>query len=104
MAMLGVDDLPGQQVLPVAGDQADEVPDVVGVVVPVAARAVAELVDQDRRPALGQEQEREAGRDDRVLLLDSPPLPEALELVLLVDELLGPLAIPVVLAEEPQAA
>ena len=63
-------------------------------------RAVAELVDQDRRPALGQEQQREAGRDQAVLL-EQRPLPEAREVVLVVDQLLGPLAIPVVLAEEP---
>ena len=97
-----VDDLPGQQVLPVAGDDADEVADVVGVVVPVVDRQVAELVDQDRRPALGQEQQREARRQDRVVL-DQCALPEAGELVLVVDQLLGAEAIPVVLAEEPDA-
>ena len=99
----GIDDLPGEEVFPVAGDDGDEVADVVGVVVPVAAGPVAELVDQDRGAALGQEQEREAGRD-RPVALDQRALPEARELVLLVDELLGPQAIPVVLAEEPQPA
>ena len=34
----GVDDLPGEQALPVAGDDRDEVADVVGVVVPVVPR------------------------------------------------------------------
>ena len=87
--------------LPVAGDDADEVADVVGVVVPVAAGAVAELVDQDRRAALGQEQQREARRHQLVLLVG--PAPEARELVLVVDQLLGAQAIPVVLAEEPDA-
>ena len=98
----GVDDLPGQEVLPVAGDDGDEVADVVGVVVPVAAGAVAELVDQDRGAALGQEQEREARRDDLVAL-DHGALPESREPVLLVHQLLGAQAIPVVLAEEADA-
>ena len=96
----GVDDLPGEEALPVAGDDGDEVADVVGVVVPVAAGPMAELVDQDRRAALGQEQEREAGGHDRVLRDASP---EARQPVLGVDELLGPQAVPVVLAEEADA-
>ena len=99
----GVDDLPGQQVLPVPGDGADEVADVVGVEVPVVAGPVAELVDQHGRPALGQEEQREAGADQGLILEEPDPGPVAEELVLLVDELLGPLAIPVVVAEEALA-
>src|SRR5208337_473134 len=93
----GIDDLPGEEVFPVARDNGDEVANVVGVVVPVAPGPVAELVDQDRRAALGQEQYREAGGHDG-LLRDASP--EARQPVLGADQLFGPLAIPVVLAKE----
>ena len=63
-----VDDLPRQEALPVAGDDVDHVADVIGVVVPVVDREVVELVDQDRRPPLGEEQDREARREDRIVL------------------------------------
>src|SRR5208337_3784874 len=99
----GIDDLPGEEVFPVARDDGDEVADVVGVVVPVSPGPVAELVDQDRRAALGQKQKREAG-GDRPVSLDQRALPEARKLILLVNQLFGPQAIPVVLAEETQAA
>ena len=62
VAALGVDDLPGEQVFPFVGDDADQVANVVGVLVPVAAGKMAELVDQDRRATLGQEQQGQAGR------------------------------------------
>ena len=71
----GIDDLPGEQVFPVARDDRDEVADVIGVVVPVAAGPVAELVDQHRGAALGQKQDREAG-GDRPVGLDQRALPE----------------------------
>ena len=79
---VGVDDLPGQQVLPVAGDDADEVADVVAVVVPVVAGAVAELVDEHRGAALGEEQQGEAGGDGRAVLAGVAAGPLADELVL----------------------
>src|SRR5208283_931329 len=59
----------------------------------------AQLVDQDRRAALGQEQKREAGCD-RPVGLDQRALPEARKLVLVVNQLFGPEAIPVVPAKE----
>ena len=73
MATSGIDDLPGQQVLPVARDDAHDVSDVVGVVVPVARRGMAELVDQDRRPPLGQEEQGEAGRQDLISSRSAQP-------------------------------
>ena len=54
------------------------------------------------RAALGQEQQREARRQDRIAF-DQGTLPEPDELVLVVDQLLGPEAIPVVGAEESDA-
>ena len=101
--MLGIDDLPGQQALPVAGDDVDEVADVVGVVVPVASGAVAELVDQHRGAALGQEQQREARREHGVVLDRAAPRQKPESLSWLVHQLLGAQAIPVVLTEEPDA-
>src|SRR5262249_37744497 len=78
----------------------DDVADIVRVVVPVAGRRVIELVDQDRRPSLGQEQDREAGGEDRVVL-DQGALPEPAEPVLVAHELPGSQPVPVVGAEEP---
>ena len=98
----GIDDLPGQQALPVARDDIHDVSDVVGVVVPVAGRGMDELVDQDRRAPLGEKQERETGRQDLVRLVERA-LPEPAELVLFVNQFLGAQAIPVVPAEETQA-
>ena len=49
-----IDDLPGEEVFPVAGDDGDEVADVVGIVVPVAPGPMAELVDQDRARPLAR--------------------------------------------------
>ena len=102
--VVGVHNLPGQQVIPVPGDDPDEVADVVGVVVPVGSvEPVAELVDDHGCPPLGEEQEGETSRDRRVtlVLLASP---EPFEPVLVVDQLLGPFAIPVVVAEETNPA
>ncbi len=62
---------------------------------------MAELVDQERSAALGQEQQGEAGRHQVVLL--AAALPEPGQLVLMRDQLFGAQAIPVVLAEEPHA-
>src|SRR5262249_4139281 len=86
---VGVDDLPGDQAFPVTGDDVDEVADVVGVVVPVIPRTVAKLVDDDGRAAFGQEEDREAGGNEFFLLVKRAA-PEALELVLVVDEFLSP--------------
>ncbi len=97
----GVHDLPGEQALPVARDHPDEVADIVGVVVPVVDRAMAELVDQHRRPALGQEQQREARRDQLVLLVGPCQNPESGFWSWTSSS--APSAIPVVLAEEPDA-
>ena len=64
--------------------------------------AMGELVDQDGRPPLGQEQQREArrrsARSPGRLRARNPS-----SRVLLANELLGTLAIPVVLAEEADA-
>ena len=60
----------------------------------------AELVDQDRRATLGQEQQGQARPDDLVLAASGP---EPRELVLGADQLFGTQAIPVVPAEETQA-
>ena len=75
LARPGVDDLPGQKVLPVGRDDRDDVANVVGVVVPVLLGRVAELVDQDRRAPLGEEQQGKAGRHHLVLLTASVPEP-----------------------------
>ena len=53
-------------------------------------------------PALGQKQKREAGRQHRVVLDECAP-PGTVELVLVVHQLFGAQAIPVVLTEEPDA-
>ncbi len=99
---VGIDDLPGQEALPVARDDVDEVAHVVGVVVPVIGREVVQLVDQHRRAALGQEHEREAGREDRVVLHQGA-LPGAVGLILVVHQFLGAHAVPVVRAEVADA-
>ena len=61
-----------------------------------------ELVDQDRRPPLGEKQERETGRQDLVRLVERTR-PEPAELVLLVHQFFGAQAIPVVSAEKTHA-
>ena len=63
---------------------------------------MSQLVDQDRRAPLGQKQKCEARRQHLVGLVEST-CPEPAELVLLVNELLGAHAVPVVLAEKAQA-
>ena len=95
---VGVHDLPRDKVLPVPRDQVHEIPDIVGVVIPVSRGPVTELVDQDWRSPLGEKKEGETGRDIRAPL-EPFALPEAGELVLIDDELRGPFAIPILLAE-----
>src|SRR5262249_16782001 len=85
-----------------AADGLDEVDHIAGVEVPVVERCVAELLHQDRRAALGQEQHREAGRHDFTALQQGAP-PGPRSRVLLLDQFLGAKAIPAVLAEEPNA-
>ena len=98
----GVDHLPLEQALPVAASDVDDVADVVGVVVPVVQRGMAQLSDQDRRPALRQKQERKAGRQNIVLLLELA-FPGPAELVSIFDKFLGAQAIPVMIVKEPYA-
>src|SRR5262249_34412124 len=63
-----IDDLPGQQVFPVTRDNADDVTDVVDVIIPVSRRSMAQFVDQHRRTPLGQKEQREAGCQDLISL------------------------------------
>ncbi len=93
-----IDNLPGQQVLPVLGNDGHDVPNIVGVVVPVLLRRMAKLVDQDRSAALRQEKQREGRRHQVVFLTASSP--ESGQWILFPDDLFGTQAIPVVLSEE----
>ncbi len=72
---VGVDDLPGEQVLPVSGDDADEVADVVVVVIPVAPGGVAGLLMRTGGSAFGQKQKGEAGGDGGLVFDGCPGRP-----------------------------
>ena len=85
----GIDDLPGQQRFPVARDDADHVSDVVRIVIPVRIPTMAQFIDQYRRAPLGEEQDRETGRQDLLRFVECAH-PEASEFLLLVDELSAP--------------
>ena len=100
----GIDDLPGQQALPVARD------DIRRCCGRRRGRCSsrrpgggASLLTSTGGAALGQEQQGEARRQDRVALVQRHPARTRESLSWLVDELLGAQAIPVVLAEEPHA-
>ena len=77
----------------------DEMGDVVAVPVPVGFRGVPALGNDHRPAPLGEEQQREACGDDRVL--DPPTAEGAGEVVLGADEHFRPLEVPVGVADEP---
>jgi hypothetical protein len=99
----GIEDLPGKQVFPVARDDADDIADVVRVVIPVLSPAKAQLVDQDGRAPLGEEQNRETGRQDLFRFVECAH-PEASEFLLLVNELLGAQQVPIVPVKKADAS
>ena len=96
-----VEDVPGESggvVGPPARlDVLDEVGDVVAVAIPVVVRGVAALGHDHRPTALGEEEQGEARRDDRLLEPRRDEL--AGERVLFADEHPGSLEIPVGLAD-----
>ena len=101
----GVVDLPGERLLveQLLARIFDQVAAVVVLVVPVLVGAVGELADQDRRAALGQKQQREAGGDDRRQCVAVARAGPRAIFLLLSDDELAAFAIPVVPGEEALA-
>ncbi len=98
-----VEYVPGESgwivLVPSTLDVFHEMRDVVAVAVPVVVGAMPALGHDHRPAALGEEQQGETGGDD--LVLDPAGLELAGEPILGIDEHSGPLAIPVVVADEP---
>ena len=89
-----VDHLPGQIAFPPRLDVAREVGHVAAMVVPIIAGAMLQFAQQPWPTSLGEKKQGEAGADEGISL-DGRTAPEARQGILIADQGVGALAIPV---------